>query len=75
MEKLDLGGKFEFSPGPEGCVIKSCFVTIERLAIGFNCVEGILLNQNSAGVQLFIVNFRLIFSSTGQGGSLDKKLL
>ena len=38
-----------FAPGQEWCAIKNYFGTIEGLAIGFNCVEGILLNQNSCG--------------------------
>ena len=33
-----------FIPGPEGFAIKNCFGTIDGLAIGFNCIEGILLN-------------------------------
>ena len=79
LERFEVGKlwwkNFDFAPGPEGCAIKNCFGTIEGLAIGFNCVEGFLLNQNFMGIQLFIVHFWLIFSSTGPGDNLDKKLL
>ena len=64
-----------FVPGPVGCAIKNCFGTIEGLAIGFNRVEGILLSQNYMDIQLIIVNYWLIFSSTDPGGNRDKKML
>ena len=61
-----------FAPSQEWYAIKNYFGTIEGLAIGFNCVEEILMNQNSCGYTTIYGLFLAYFSSTGPGGNLKK---
>ena len=55
--------------------IKNCFGTIEGLAISFNCVEGILLNQNSNRYTTIYGPFFAYFFVNWPRRQSEKKLL